>query len=64
MDGKDHMALLELRMYWQRMPDFGITRFEVYPDENGWAQVLYWGGTTPEGQTFEAQEAGDLQNRC
>lgn len=57
-DGQDHMALLELRMYWQRLPDFGITRFEVYPDENGWAQVLYWGGSTTEGKLYEAQEAG------
>lgn len=57
-DGKEHVSLLELRMYWQRLPDFGIKRFEVYPDENGWAQVLYWGGTTADGTLFEAQEAG------
>ena len=57
-DDKDHVSLLELRMYWQRIPDFGITRYEVYPDENGWVQILYWSGTATDGSVHEAQEAG------
>ena len=33
------------QMYWQRIPDFGIERFRIYPSETGWVQVVYWGGT-------------------
>ena len=54
--GKDGQ-LRELRMYWDRVPDFGIKEFEVFPSESGWAQVLYWRGTTVDGQEIAGQEA-------
>lgn len=54
--GKDGQ-LRELRMYWDRVPDFGIKEFEVFPSESGWAHVLYWRGTTVDGQEISGQEA-------
>jgi hypothetical protein len=55
--GQDSASLNELRMYWQRIPDFGIKKFEIFASETGWAQVLYWSGTTKEGNVLQAQEA-------
>ena len=54
--GKDGQ-LRELMMYWDYIPDFGIKEFEVFPSEAGWAQVLYWGGTTVDGRQVSGQEA-------
>jgi hypothetical protein len=56
-NGQDSVSLNELRMYWHRIPDFGIKKFEIFPSETGWAQVLYWSGTTKEGKVLRAQEA-------
>jgi hypothetical protein len=50
-------ALRELKMYWRRIPDFGVERFEVYPSETGWAQAMYWRGTGENGKTYTAEEA-------
>ncbi|TVV74172.1 hypothetical protein [Sphingomonas solaris] len=56
-DGADHVSLNELRMYWKRIGDFGIKKYQIYPANDGWAQVLYWAGTTSDGKLVEAQEA-------
>ena len=56
-DGADHISLNELRMYWQKIGDFGIKRYEIFPSESGWLQVLYWNGHNQEGKLVEAQEA-------
>jgi hypothetical protein len=56
-DGSDHVGLNELRMYWHKIPDFGVKRYEIFPSDTGWAQVLYWSGTTTDGKIVEAQEA-------
>jgi hypothetical protein len=49
-------SLRELRMYWKRIPDFGVQDFEIFPSETGWAQVLYWGGTGLDGKDYRAEE--------
>jgi hypothetical protein len=49
-------SLRELRMFWQRIPDFGVKSYEVFASEAGWAQVLYWSGTGLDGATYDAQE--------
>ena len=50
-------ALKELRMFWARIPDFGIKEFAVFPAESGWVQVLKWSGTGEDGTFWAAQEA-------
>ena len=49
-------SLKELRMYWKRIPDFGIKEYEIFASENGWAQVLYWRGTGDDGTELSAEE--------
>ncbi len=49
-------SLRELRMFWQRIPDFGVKSYEVFASETGWAQVLYWGGTGLNDTLYQAQE--------
>lgn len=41
-------------MYWPKIPDFGIQRFEVFPSKSGWAELRYWGGTAKDGRVFQA----------
>ena len=50
------LPLRELQLYWQRIPDFGIQRYDIFASETGWAQVLYWGGTGEDGTVFNAEE--------
>ena len=50
------MPLRELQLYWKRIPDFGIQRYEIFTSEAGWSQTLYWGGTGEDGQVFNAEE--------
>ena len=49
-------SIRELEMYWQRIPDFGIERFRIYPSETGWVQVVYWGGTSEDGRHHRREE--------
>jgi len=49
-------SLQELAMYWQRIPDFAIERYRIYPSETGWVQVVYWGGTSEDGEHHRAEE--------
>lgn len=50
------LPLRELELYWQRIPDFGIQRYDIFANDTGWAQVLYWGGTGEDGTVFHAEE--------
>ena len=50
------LPLRELQLYWRRIPDFGIKRYEIFVSETGWAQALYWGGTGEDGTIFNAEE--------
>ncbi len=61
MEGGAHFAdnalpLRELELYWKRIPDFGVKRYDIFASESGWAQVLYWGGTGEDGTVFNAEE--------
>ena len=49
-------SLRELKMFWQRIPDFGVKSYDVFANEKGWAQVLYWSGTGDDGNTYSAEE--------
>jgi hypothetical protein len=53
----DERSLKELQMYWKRIPDFGVKRYEIFPSETGWAQILYWSGTGEDGVRYEAEES-------
>ena len=59
-------SLKELKMYWQRIPDFGIERFRIFPSETGWVQVVHWGGTDLDGQHHRAEEVDvvDTDQEC
>jgi hypothetical protein len=54
--GATESALKELQLYWQKIPDFGVKDAKVFSSETGWAQVLYWGGTTDDGLPVSAEE--------
>jgi hypothetical protein len=54
--GATDTALGELQLYWKRIPDFGIKDAKVFPSDDGWAQVLHWGGTADNGDSITAQE--------
>jgi hypothetical protein len=54
--GATDTALRELQLYWTRIPDFGVKDAKVFPSDDGWAQVLYWGGTADNGDSITAQE--------
>lgn len=61
MEGGAHFAdnalpLRELELYWKRIPDFGIKRYDIFTSDSGWSQVLYWGGTGEDGTVFNAEE--------
>jgi hypothetical protein len=50
-------SLKELRMFWARIPDFGIKHFHVFATEEGWGQILHWSGTGEDGELKHAEEA-------
>lgn len=50
------LPLRELQLYWKRIPDFGVKRYEIFTNESGWSQTLYWGGTGEDGRVFNAEE--------
>ena len=55
--GAPDAALRELRLYWHRIPDWGIKDYAIYPAEDGWIQFSYWGGTDTDGKKHAAWEA-------
>ncbi len=54
--GASDGALRELRMFWKRIPGFGIKEYEIFPSETGWAQVTHWRGTGEDGNEYLGQE--------
>jgi hypothetical protein len=50
------MSLRELQMYWKRIPDFGVTEYEIFTSEKGWTQILCWRGTGEDGAEYRGDE--------
>lgn len=46
----------EYRMYWAGFPDFRITNYKVWPNEEGWIARLEFGGTAPDGATAKVHQ--------
>lgn len=49
-------SLRELRMYWKRIPDFGVNEYEIFTSEKGWTQILCWRGTGEDGAEYRGDE--------
>jgi len=52
----DEESLAELRMYWKRIPDFGLKDIEVFPNPKGWVQLSYWCGRGVDGYDWRVGE--------
>jgi hypothetical protein len=46
----------EFRMYWTGMPDFAVTRYEVFPHEAGWVCRMVYTGHTRSGEEVVAHQ--------
>ena len=46
----------EFEMYWSRMPDFRITKYTVWPTEQGWIARIIYQGTTKDGRAALAHQ--------
>jgi hypothetical protein len=46
----------EFQMYWSRMPDFRITKYTVWPTEQGWIARIIYEGTNKEGKAALAHQ--------
>src|SRR5262245_49520498 len=47
----------EFRMYWNGMPDFAITWYEVFPHEHGWVCRMVYTGHTRDSEEIVAHQA-------
>ena len=43
-------------MYWNRIPDFRIVEYQVWPNEQGWIARLIFAGTANDGTPVRAHQ--------
>jgi hypothetical protein len=49
-------ATPEFQMYWTGIPDFRVTDYKIFPNEEGWIARITYGGTSRVGTSVVAHE--------